>query len=401
MSFIHDKSDSYFDNSRKEKLKSDPRIPKYARANVLYVEKSNDPNNPNFIKIVATVKNNRIYNNFSENPINPSDTENIKSNIVLWNISKITVVPQEKEIVSEPAPGDEISVLLITNEETRNLNIDGYFIRIISSKTNAQNNTNGKKENNNLQQSHRGAKNGIVGTAPTEEEQQRYDVKISIASPIDQTINKINSISEELQYDFYKNIILKNGGAFFEENTKRNVLAIRVPDPVDRANGAYNDRMVMVWKDKQGKKTVRTYVANTEPNTVKEEGLTSISRANDQFYYFGWSGHPKYKRSFVHENIKTYDLYRKRNLEQNKGGPGQAHLIHKGGTTSTNSEGCQTFPPNEWNRFWDDYYSDKPEEKEKTAYNHQLKKSAVPGRMTYYIINYDQLDREIVKQANV
>lgn len=401
MSIIHDKSDSYFDNSIREKLKPDPRIPRYVRARVLYVTKSQDPSNPNFFTIKASIINNRTLNNFSERPDTFGDLEHLKQNIVLFNLSKITIIAQDKEVISEPTPGDEISALLITNEETKNLNVDGYFVRTIKPADNAKNENKQQPIEQKLKKTHKGIKNSILDSARSQEESKRYNVSISVSSPVEQTLNKIRTIAEDAQYDFYKNIIVKNGGDFFEQNTKRNLLAIRVPDPVERQTGAYNDRMVMVWKDRQGKKTVKTYVANTEPNTVKAQGLTSISKANDQFYYFGWSDHPKYKRAFLHENVKRYDLYRNRVLEKDNGGPGQTHLIHKGGISSTNSQGCQTLPRKEWDRFWADYYSDKPEEQNKKGYYAQTREGAVPGLMTYYIINYDQLDREIIEEANV
>lgn len=401
MSIIHDKSDSYFDNSIREKLKPDPRIPRYVRAKVLYVTKSQDPSNPNFFTIKANVINNRNLNNFSERPDAFGDIENLKQNIVLFNLSKITIIPQDKEIISEPAPGDEISALLITNEETKNLDVDGYFVRIIKSVDTPKNENKQETTEQKLKKTHKGKKNNITGSPPTKEESQKYNVKISIASPIDQSIGKIKSISEDLQYDFYKNIIIKNGGDFFEENTKRNVLAIRVEDSVERQGSVYNDRMVMLWIDKQGKKNVKTYVANTEPSRIPANSDASQSPINDQFYYFGWPGHPRFKRGFYHGPAKRYDFYKKRTYIPKASSLSTQHMIHRGGVSSTNSEGCQTFPPKEWDRFWNDYYSDAPQEQNIKGYMHQTKKKAIPGKMTYYIIDYEQLDQEIVEEANV
>lgn len=401
MAIIHDKSDSYFDNQIKQKINFDPRIPKYVRAKVLYVIKSKEVNNPNFFKIKAVVINNRSLNNFSERPDIFGDIEHLKQNIVLFELSKITIISQDKEITAEPAPGDEISAVLISNEETKNLNVDGYFIRTIKAVETPANENKIQKINKQLKNNYKKNKNSILDTPPTEQERKKYDVIISITSPIDQSINKIKSISEDLQYDFYKNIIIKNGGDFFEENIKRNVLAIRVGDPVEREVSVYNDRMVMLWIDKQGKKNVKTYIANTEPTRIPANSNASQSPINEQFYYLGWPGHPKFKRGFYHSPVKRYDFYKKRTYIPNGSFPSAQHMIHSGGRSATNSDGCQTFPPNEWNRFWNDYYSDAPQEAEIKGYTHQTKKKAIPGKMTYYIIDYKQLDQEIVEEASV
>lgn len=130
MAFINNMTDSFIESTQKEILKKDPRIPSYARAVVLFVYRSPDPKkNLEFI-IKASLLNNR---NLNENSIKPNifgSVESLQDPIGILN-TEITVVPEGIEVFSEPAPGDEISVVLISNEETRNLNVDGYYQRTI------------------------------------------------------------------------------------------------------------------------------------------------------------------------------------------------------------------------------------------------------------------------------
>lgn len=396
MAFIHDKSDSYFESTRDRNTRLRENLPVYARAKVLRVLKSNDPNNPNLKKIIASFLNNRTFNNFSEQAKIYGDTEELQNNPILLNVSQITVVMKNTDLNSEPAPGDEISVILVSNEDTKNLGVDGYLDRIIKQADNVEINKN-KDKKENLKNAFAGSKNNISGAPISKEDKKKFATKVSISSPIDQTLNKIKAVlTEDEQYDFYKNIITKNGGNFFEEPTKKNVLAIRIEDPVDRRSGIFNDRMVMVWINAQNKKRVETYVANTESTRVRRKGNTSRSASGVQAYYYSQADHPKYKRAFYLSKAPLTDLYVDRVLNP-KGTRNGQHMIHYGKWSNTNSKGCQTLPPKEYERFWKDFYSDKPSEEEKKGY-YQQRSKAVPGKFTYYIILYENMDKEMIKE---
>ena len=183
---------------------------------------------------------------------------------------------------------------------------------------------------------------------------------------------------EEYEYDYYRKLIDANGGTFDESPDARNLIAIRRPTDT-RANGGkgeYDDVAVLVWKDDEGRKHVRSYKCNTEPTSqyvdteqhtrdVNGDGNGELGRLPPGHYKLehNWSlrkfittGDGDTYGMLAGAKVEAeYDINRDGKFNDGATGPGGETMIwHQGDDENVNSAGCQTMPPDEFAEFNDD-----------------------------------------------
>lgn len=163
----------------------------------------------------------------------------------------------------------------------------------------------------------------------------------------------------EAQYRYLAALTRAKGGHFRTGANQRNLVAFRTEDST-RANGGrgrYNDTLAMVWRDSAGHHHVKLYTHfNTEPNESMRNG-TTLGRVKAGSYDFGVSqrsnGDPclRPRHGVRVERDRNHDgRFTEHKVEQG----GDVFLFHRGGPTNTWSQGCFTFTPGEWSRFWSD-----------------------------------------------
>ncbi len=167
------------------------------------------------------------------------------------------------------------------------------------------------------------------------------------------------------QYAHYKKLIEDSGGKFKSGPNQMNLLGLRTDTSrfANGGNGAYDDQMVMVWKDSAGKPHVQMMKYNTEPaadqarysNDVNRDGRPDQGRIPSGFYEFNKSS---WKNGFCLRATKDFGVERDMNnngvFDKGDGGRtagGASMLFHSGGSSGTYSAGCQTFSPSDWARF--------------------------------------------------
>ncbi|AKF87128.1 hypothetical protein MFUL124B02_38130 [Myxococcus fulvus 124B02] len=117
-----------------------------------------------------------------------------------------------------------------------------------------------------------------LGGSPSSFESQKPKTPTNIKPEPTGAIGPTGPMTEAQKYDYYKSIIEQKGD--FDGGTdKRNLLAFRSPTAYDAnyGKGSYDDTMVMLWKDKDGNKHVKTYHANTEPNAWLEDHANDVN----------------------------------------------------------------------------------------------------------------------------
>lgn len=165
------------------------------------------------------------------------------------------------------------------------------------------------------------------------------------------------------QYEYFKNLVKAQGGAFKTGPNQFNLVGLRTntPTTANGGNGSYDDRLAVVWKDAQGRPRVELLRYNTEPARnmsrysadVNGDGRADQGRLTDGSYEFVKSS---WKHGFCLRPVRDYRVQRDMNHngrwdDSARTGGGGSMLFHSGGSSSTGSAGCQTFPPSEWARF--------------------------------------------------
>ena len=195
----------------------------------------------------------------------------------------------------------------------------------------------------------------------------------------------------DAQYDAYQQIIEDNGGTFNTEPGAVNLLSFRRETNVYDNDGAqaYDDVTVMIRINPEtGQKEVKEYQSNTEPQG-RYEGRYGVDANGDGSKDLGRIpyGHYEYETSSssAHGNRvlrSTHDIMADRDTNHDgnfdaSDGPGASAgtsmLFHAGGNNTTGSAGCQTMPPDEYNRFWQD-----------------LNAHGDPGKIGYTIVRLDE-----------
>lgn len=175
------------------------------------------------------------------------------------------------------------------------------------------------------------------------------------------------SISD--QYDYCHEIIIRNGGRLH----KRNIISFRkeTNTKANSGRGVYDDKTFVIWKDSSGRKFVKNYISNTEPSyqyigrfgdDTTGDGRKELGRVPVGYYeYKATSSHPMYGKVLIPTRpiIAERDSDHNGTFEENEGRSCSrtSMLFHAGGQSNTGSAGCQTMPPNEYNRFWRDLNS--------------------------------------------
>jgi murein DD-endopeptidase MepM/ murein hydrolase activator NlpD len=168
------------------------------------------------------------------------------------------------------------------------------------------------------------------------------------------------------QYDHFKKLIEQHGGKFRSGPNQKNLLGFRTPTSTyaNGGNGRYDDRLVMLWKDSRGQPHVKFYEYNTEPannlrsysSDVNGDGRADQGRVPTGYHEYALSS---WKHGFCLRATHDFSVQRDMNhdgrfSENSRTGGGASMLFHQGGSYSTGSAGCQTFPPSDWARFMSD-----------------------------------------------
>lgn len=207
------------------------------------------------------------------------------------------------------------------------------------------------------------------------------------------------AMTDSQKYDLYSNYVEQNGNSKAKSdlaNGRRVILGLRQPTNtrVNGGGGAYDDRIVVLWKDGDGKKHVQEVQANTEPSSryedtpenrrVRPDSITRRDTNGDGRGDLGMmaDGTREYKMTFDErtkrfgqaqsngKNILTpteagnirrdtnhdgnIDSNDAKNADKDAGGRyGNGTMyFHTGGSNITGSAGCQTMTRDEFNKFW-------------------------------------------------
>lgn len=123
---------SFFDSNSQANREQIRSIPTEIKARVEFVYKSPNPKDNNLFFIKASIISNKDQNKITIEPTVKGAANQVpESEFLLNNLTNITLIPLS-EGLPQPSPGDEISVELVVSEVTKNLNVDGYYKRIIT-----------------------------------------------------------------------------------------------------------------------------------------------------------------------------------------------------------------------------------------------------------------------------
>lgn len=183
----------------------------------------------------------------------------------------------------------------------------------------------------------------------------------------------------DLKYEYYKSLIHRNNGKFDEAAGMKNLVAIRheTSTGANGGKGLYDDTAVLLWVDGNGQKHVSQYRANTDPTAhyladssalmdANGDGLKELGRlpAGSYSYFHTWFQN-KYETVGdgnvfkMPEGLKSgaqYDTNHDGRFGENAWSDGGESMFWHSGRNEGDvaSAGCQTMPPDEWNRFIDD-----------------------------------------------
>lgn len=182
------------------------------------------------------------------------------------------------------------------------------------------------------------------------------------------------NMSDAKEFALYSKYVEKHGDAKAKQDLaagKRVILGLRVNTPFtsDRPyRGTYDDRIVVLWKDKGGKAHVEEFLANTEPNRRWADDPSQASKpvgrlvGNRTYHYtksysssFGGNilrpdlryGNPSIRR----DTNRDHRIDSRDDVFTGDWG-GQGVYFHRGGVGDTYSAGCQTMDQARFNHFW-------------------------------------------------
>lgn len=122
---------SFFDANSQANREQARSIPTEVKARVNSIYKSSNPKDNNLFFIKASIISVREEKSLTIEPVVKGSGDQVpEAEFLLNNLTNITLIPQT-EGLPQPFPGDEIAVELVVSEVTKNLNVDGYYKRII------------------------------------------------------------------------------------------------------------------------------------------------------------------------------------------------------------------------------------------------------------------------------
>lgn len=164
-----------------------------------------------------------------------------------------------------------------------------------------------------------------------------------------------SKMSTEEKFSFYENLTKQKGGTLNLKPEARNIVSLRVPTNPDAngGKGIYNDKTAVLWVDKNGKKHVEEFVSNLDPSgQYAGNGFRSDSgRIKSGNYKFEVS--KRDNGADCLRPVSTVGVERFRNGEFKSTSERNDHMLfHQGAEGNTQSAGCQTMDPSEWQKFW-------------------------------------------------
>ncbi len=195
------------------------------------------------------------------------------------------------------------------------------------------------------------------------------------ASPVtNKGIPSTAGLSEKKRFELYAAYINKFGDKQAKADLaagRRVILGLRQDTPFTSGQpyrGTYDDRIVVLSKDKSGKVSVDEFKANTEPSRRWADDPSQASKpvgrlVDNKSYRYTRS----YKSGFggnilapdLAYGVPTVQRDTNRNHKIDKNDKvysgawgGQGYYFHRGGTTDTYSAGCQTMDQSRFNSFW-------------------------------------------------
>jgi predicted chitinase len=174
-------------------------------------------------------------------------------------------------------------------------------------------------------------------------------------------VNQTAGMNQSQKYDYYKQLIEKSGGTVDQTPGKKSVVGVR---DEDQSKNAYDDKMAVIWKDQAGNPQVREFRANMESTLsnrgrygrdMNGDGVRDTASLKAGTYEFA-KGHSS-RLGKVLRPTSTTPVMRDTDADGkgdalDRTGAGRSILFHRGGYNSVGSAGCQTMPPDEFNRFW-------------------------------------------------
>lgn len=182
-----------------------------------------------------------------------------------------------------------------------------------------------------------------------------------------------SGMSDATRYDLYAQYFMRYGVnlAALDAGT-RVLLGLRITTStkVNHGLGAYDDRIVIAWRDGDGKH-VKEFKGTTEPSGRYEgkegldanfDGRKDLGCLPDGLYQYQKSHSDHLGRILApcsdifvvrdvdHDGFFT-DKDKAASVEE-KLNSGRSVLFHAGGNSMTGSAACQTMPPEQFNGFW-------------------------------------------------
>jgi LysM repeat protein len=170
-------------------------------------------------------------------------------------------------------------------------------------------------------------------------------------------------MTEAQKFDFYKGVIQNSGGKFHTQPNARNIVGLRheTNAHANGGNGKSDDKFVMLWQDKNGRKHVKEFTGTTEgsdnvrrgfSDDVNHDGSRDLGRVPLGHYEY-MLGHSD-RLGRVLRPTKSFQVQRDFNHDGKYEGRKELHadtsnafLFHAG-----TSAGCQTMDAATFNNFW-------------------------------------------------
>jgi len=205
-----------------------------------------------------------------------------------------------------------------------------------------------------------GAARAACAEAPSTSIPRRADGSVDVSAT--------KSMTEAQKFDFYKALIAQSGGKFHSAPNARNLVGLRdeTSPKSNGGRGANDDKFVMLWQDKSGRKHVKEFTGTTEGNEANRRAFSSdVNRDGRNDLGRIPLGHYEYqvgssaRLGDVLRPTKAFQVERDFNNDGRYKGRREKHadtssafLFHKG-----SSAGCQTMDDANWNRFWNALHS--------------------------------------------